>query len=92
MPAWLFSRPGLTTTLVIAVVVIVYCLLVLAMPTGRCWRCRGKVRGGCTRCRNTGRRYHLGATAIHRFYWSALGNRLRERRREQLAEAREAAK
>jgi hypothetical protein len=78
--------------LIVAGIVIVYVLLVLAMPTGRCWWCRGKPRRGCLHCRNTGRVYHVGATAIHRFYWSALGNRLRDRRREQLAEAREAAK
>jgi hypothetical protein len=75
-----------------------YCLFVLAVPHGRCWRCRGRRRsrrwlfglagplGKCRPCRATGRRRRLAAVAIHRFFWSAVGNRILERRREQRQE------
>jgi len=35
----------------------------------------------CKRCRGTGRIRRIGATAVHRFYWSALGDQHHERLR-----------
>jgi hypothetical protein len=42
-----------------------------------------RYRGGglCRRCRGTGRVRRIGATAVHRFWWPAVGDRMRERRR-----------
>lgn len=71
--------------------VTLYAALLLAFPTGRCPRCLGKrvTRSGrrprkCRACRGRGRVVWPGATAVHRFWWSVLGNHLMERRREQL--------
>jgi hypothetical protein len=70
-----------------------YAVSLFASPTRRCGRCQGtgarltragrRYRGGglCRRCRGTGRIRRLGATTVHRFWWSAVGDHLRERRR-----------
>ena len=47
--------------------------------------------GMCTRCAGTGRTRRIGATAVHRFYWSALGDQLHERRRAKIARRRQHA-
>jgi hypothetical protein len=69
-------------------------------PWRTCPRCggtrlnRGSTRrriGMCTRCSGTGRTRRLGATAVHRFYWSALGGQFHERRRARLARRRQRA-
>jgi hypothetical protein len=58
-------------------------------PLRKCTRCHGtrvthgpgrRVRS-CKRCGGTGRIRRIGATAVHRFYWSALGDQHAERRR-----------
>jgi hypothetical protein len=43
----------------------------------------------CRRCRGTGRIRRIGATTVHRFWWSAIGDQLRERRRDQLSQRRQ---
>ena len=59
-----------------------YAVSLFACPTRRCRTCGGtgarltragrRYRGGlCRRCRGTGRIRRIGATAVHRFYWSA---------------------
>jgi hypothetical protein len=64
----------------------VYVLIVLAHPTKRCGKCKGRrviipapgKRGRakpCARCKVTGRHYRFGATAIHRFRWSVINGR-----------------
>jgi hypothetical protein len=68
-----------------------YALSLYVKPLRRCPGCEGtgakRARTGrptgalCRRCRGTGRTRRLGATAVHRFYWTALGDRLREQRR-----------
>lgn len=68
-----------------------YCLLIFISPTEPCDCEPGRKRGRCRKCKGTGRRYRPGAVAVHRFYWLALGNRLRERRREEVAAALENA-
>ena len=69
-----------------------YAVSLFACPTRRCRTCGGtgarltragrRYRGGrCRRCRGTGRIRRIGATAVHRFWWSAAGDRIRQRRR-----------
>ena len=59
-------------------------------PHRNCPRCHGArgtaSRSGrrtrlCTRCSGTGRTRRPGATAVHRFYWSVIGDHARQRRR-----------
>ncbi len=75
-----------------------YLLSLYVWPFRPCARCGGaRVNGGstgrrfglCKRCGGTGRTRRLGATTVHRFYWSVLGDRLRERRRDNLRESRQ---
>jgi DnaJ-class molecular chaperone len=70
-----------------------YAISLYFWPWRPCPRCRGtrvnrgttgKRIGMCKRCRGTGRTRRTGATAVHRFYWSVLGNRQLERRRADL--------
>ena len=66
-----------------------YAVSLYLWPLRTCTRCRGTrvTRGSgrrvrsCKRCRGTGRIRRIGATAVHRFYWSALGDQHAERRR-----------
>jgi len=75
-----------------------YLLSLYAWPLRPCPRCHGtRVNRGstgrrfglCKRCDGTGRTRRLGATTVHRLYWSVLGDRLRERRRETFRQTRE---
>jgi hypothetical protein len=75
-----------------------YMLSLYVWPLRRCPRCRGtRVNRGstgrrfglCKRCAGTGQVRRLGATTVHRLYWSALGDRLRERRRDIFRQTRE---
>jgi hypothetical protein len=75
--------------LLAAAVIALYAALRLAFPTARCLRCLGKrvTRHGrraarCWMCRGNGRVVWPGATAVHRFFWSVLGRRLMDRRKE----------
>ena len=79
---------------VASVVVVVYCAVTLKSPTRRCPACRSdgpRSRGVCKRCRGTGRVRRFGATAIHRFYWSAVGAALKGRMQEKAEKAKEKA-
>jgi hypothetical protein len=65
-----------------------YAALRLVFPTARCPRCLGRrvLRSPgrarrCWACNGRGRVVWPGATAVHRFWWSAVGDRMRERRR-----------
>ena len=70
-----------------------YAVSLYLRPLRACPRCHGTriTRGGarrvrsCKRCHGTGRIRRIGATAVHRFYWSALGDQHRERRRAKIA-------
>ena len=75
-----------------------YLLSLYVWPLRPCSRCHGtRVNRGstgrrfglCKRCGGTGRTRRPGATTVHRLYWSVLGDRLRERRRETLHESRQ---
>jgi hypothetical protein len=66
-----------------------YAVSLYLLPLRTCTRCRGtrvtpgrgrRVRS-CKGCHGTGRIRRIGATAVHRFYWSALGDQHQERRR-----------
>ena len=74
-----------------------YAVSLYLWPLRTCTRChgtrvtpgRGRRVRSCKRCGGTGRIRRIGATTVHRFYWSALGDhhqaRLRaraERRRQ----------
>jgi hypothetical protein len=65
-----------------------YAVSLYLWPLRNCPRCHGarvtpgsgrRVRS-CGRCHGTGRIHRIGATAVHRFYWSALGDQHQERR------------
>jgi hypothetical protein len=69
-------------------------VFVLARPHARCWRCfgrkvvkprRGKRKQKCRVCRGHGVSRLPGATMAHRFFWSVAGDRLTDRRREEIA-------
>ena len=59
-----------------------YAVSLYLWPLRKCTRCRGtRVTHGtgrrvrtCKRCHGTGRIRRIGATTVHRFYWSALGD------------------
>jgi hypothetical protein len=75
--------------LLAAAAIALYAALRLAFPTARCPRCLGKRvtrrRGRASKCRachGRGRVVWLGATAVHRFFWSVLGRRLMDRRKD----------
>jgi len=88
-----------TVILIGVAVAATYALSLYVKPIRRCPRCdgtgakrtsTGRPTGAlCRRCRGTGRILRIGATAVHRFYWSALGDQLRERRRDQHDPARQ---
>ena len=84
--------------LLAAVILAGYCLFVLVSPVGMCLRCLGQRRHprllgkgvrACRHCRAHGARPRPGATLVHRFYWTAFGNRKREQRREALRQDRQ---
>jgi hypothetical protein len=80
-----------------------YAVSLYLWPVRTCTRCHGtRITPGstgstgrrvrmCRRCKGTGHIRRIGATAVHRFWWSALGDQLRERRRAELARRRQHA-
>lgn len=79
-----FSRGHLIMAAWVAGLLLAYVALVFISPTQRC-RCEpGKERLRCRRCKGAGRHYRPGAVMVHRFYWSVAGDRLRERRRDEI--------
>ena len=84
----------MTLLFVAAAATVVYCVVALKSPTRRCPACRSgapRSRGPCKRCRGTGRVRRFGATAIHRFYWSVVGDALKGRMQEKVEKAKEKA-
>ena len=74
--------------LALAVTVVVYVLVAVALPTRRCPRCRGerlqftrhRLTGKartlpCRRCSGTGRVPRIGGRTIHRLIWSVRQER-----------------
>jgi hypothetical protein len=82
-----------TVALTILAAAFFYAVSLFACPTRRCRTCGGtgarltragrryRSSGICRRCRGTGRTRRIGAAAIHRLWWSAVGDHLRDRRR-----------
>src|SRR3989442_10001882 len=95
-PAGHAADPIIVVLLILAVAA-GYAVSLYFWPWRNCPRCRGtRVNTGsnrhrygmCKRCSGTGRTCRIGATAMHRFYWSALGDQLHQRRRDKLARHR----
>jgi hypothetical protein len=90
-PAAHSGADPLTVILIGLAVAACYLLSLYVKPIRSCPRCggtgarltrAGRPTGGtCRRCRGIGRIRRTGAVAVHRFYWSAIGDQLRERRR-----------
>jgi hypothetical protein len=94
-PAPAHAADPLTVILIGLAIAAVYLLSLAVKPIRSCPRCHGtgaKLSGTgrrttgrtCRRCHGTGRIRRIGATAVHRFWWSALGDHQRARRRERL--------
>lgn len=75
----------------------VYAMSLWKYPFRPCLKCKGtgvnkgssrKRWGMCRRCGGSRQVRRTGSTFVHRFYWSVLGSRLRERRKEQVKAAR----
>jgi hypothetical protein len=77
-----------------------YVLFALAHPVGRCWRCGGKRVTGrksrrgpqCRVCKGHGLAVTPGATAVHRLFWLAFGDRIRARMQQRNADLLESRK
>ena len=77
-----------------------YAVSLYLWPLRTCPRCRGaRINPGrarrarsCKRCQGTGRIRRIGATAVHRFYWSALGGQHHERLRARAERRRQHAR
>lgn len=90
----------ITVILLIIAAAAGYAVSLYVWPWRTCPRCRGtrvnpgstrRRYGMCKRCAGTGRTRRSGATAVHRFYWSALGDQHHQRRRDKLARHRQHA-
>ncbi len=84
----------ITVILLIIAAAAGYAVSLYLRPLRTCPRCHGtrvnpggtrRRYGMCQRCHGTGRIRRIGATAVHRVYWSALGDQHRERRRAKIA-------
>ena len=77
-----------------------WCVSLLRWPFRSCRRCNGsgsnsgsnsKRWGSCRKCGGSKQVRRLGATAVHRFWWSVLGAALHRKRKERLDKARDKA-
>jgi len=84
----------------LVIAAIAYAVSLLRWPLRPCPKCNGartnkgsnrKRYGRCTRCKATGQVRRIGATAVHRFYWSVLGAALKGRMQEKVEKAKEKA-
>ena len=92
---------GVITSILVAFTIIaIRCLYLLRFPWGPCRRCQGRKTnkgsnkkrwGMCKTCGGTGQHQRLGATAVHRFWWSVMGAALHEKRKERVEKARKKA-
>lgn len=82
----------------LVVAAVVYAVSLLRWPLRPCPKCKGlrtnkgsnrKRYGRCSRCKASGQVRRIGATAVHRFYWSVLGAALRRRTQEKVEKAKE---
>ena len=77
-----------------------YAASLLRWPLRPCPRCRGKGvnrgsnarrYGRCRKCKGTKQVRRIGATAVHRFFWSVAGTAMKERQRKRVEKAQEKA-
>ena len=89
---------NLPVFLALVILAVFYLISLLRWPLRPCPRCggRGVNRGSnrrrygrCRRCKGTKQVRRIGATAVHRFYWSVAGTALRGRMREKVEKAKE---
>lgn len=77
----------ITAVLLILGIAAGYAVSLYLFPWRACPRCRGarvttrRRTRMCARCSGTGRTRRIGATAVHRFCWSAVGDKRHARRR-----------
>lgn len=90
----------LTLVLLALLALIGWGISLLWWPWKSCPRCggtrlnRGSTRrrfGMCRACAGTGRRRRLGATTVHRLYWSTRSDRLHDQHRRRLQEIHDQA-
>ncbi len=90
----------ITVILLIIAIGAGYAVSLYIWPVRACPRCHGtrvsrsstgRRISTCRRCSGTGRIRRIGATAVHRFYWSALDGQLHQRRRDRIARRRQPA-
>ena len=86
--------------LVLIAVLIVLAVSRLRWPLRPCPKCRGKGTnrgstgkryGRCRRCKGTKQVKRVGATAVHRFFWSVAGAALRGRMQARVEKAKQKA-
>jgi DnaJ-class molecular chaperone len=86
--------------LVLVIVIVAFVISLWRWPLRPCPRCGGrgvnpgsnrKRYGRCRRCKGTKQVRRIGATAVHRFYWSVLGAALRGRVKDKVEKAKEKA-
>ena len=83
--------------LIVFAIALGYCVSLLRWPFRPCLKCAGsgtnkgsnrKRWGACRKCGGSKQVRRLGATAVHRFWWSVRGAASKERRRKKIGEAR----
>lgn len=87
--------------LIIAAAAVLYVASLKQWPLRPCPRCHGKGvnrgsnakrYGRCRKCKGTKQVKRIGATAVHRFWWSVAGRAARERAAKRVEKAQEKAR
>ena len=91
---------SLPAFLALVIVAVVYAVSLWRWPLRPCPRCKGrgtnrgstgKRYGRCRRCKGTKQVKRIGATAVHRSYWSVLGAAMKGRMKDKVEKARQRA-
>ena len=89
---------SLQVFLALVIIGLFYLISLWRWPLRPCPRCRGRGvnpgstsrrYGRCRRCKGTKQVRRIGATAVHRFFWSVAGAALRRRTQEKVEKAKE---
>jgi hypothetical protein len=92
---------SLQVFLVLAAVAVCWLVSLWRWPLRPCPRCRGRGvnrgstsrrYGRCPRCKGTKQVRRIGATAVHRFWWSAAGRAAKERMQKRVEKAQDKAR
>lgn len=87
--------------LLIAAAAVLYVASLGKWPWRPCPRCHGKGvnkgsnarrYGRCRKCKGTKQVRRIGATAVHRFFWSVAGRGLKERTQKRVEKAQDKAR